>query len=101
MPNFRAIKISRGTTQLGYAGTITNLQIVLNTQINPYLNQVTQTIIQYYTCQNFPTHLKSGVTPPPGGRPPSFFVRLNCAKHITYGFDFTKNGKGSINISTF
>ena len=38
MPNFQAIKISRGTTRPVYAGTITNLQIVLNTS-NPYLNQ--------------------------------------------------------------
>ena len=28
MQNFRAIKISRGTTQPGYAGIITNLQTV-------------------------------------------------------------------------
>ena len=41
----------RGTTRPGYAGTITNLQIVLNTQKNPYLNQATQK----NTCQNFPT----------------------------------------------
>ena len=34
-----------------YAGTITNLQIVLKTPKNPYLNQATQKI----TCQNFPT----------------------------------------------
>ena len=32
MPNLRAIKISRGTMRPGYPGTITNLQIVLNTQ---------------------------------------------------------------------
>ena len=63
----------------GYTGTITNLQIVLNTPKNPYLNQATQK----NTCQNFPTpknpkveisnppkpfnhpfHLKSGVPPP-------------------------------------
>ena len=30
------------TTQPGYAGSTTNLQIVLNTQKNPYLNQATQ-----------------------------------------------------------
>ena len=35
----------------GYTGTITNLQIVLNTPKNPYLNQATQK----NTCQNFPT----------------------------------------------
>ena len=62
----------------GYAGTITNLQIVWNTQKNPFLNQATQKS----TCQNFPSqknpkvenfilkksfdhpcHLKSGVPP--------------------------------------
>ena len=36
-------------------GTITNLQIVLNTPKNPYLNQATQK----NTCQNFPTPKKS------------------------------------------
>ena len=36
MPNSPTIKISRGATQLGYAGTITNLQIVLNTPQSPY-----------------------------------------------------------------
>ena len=51
MPNFRAIKISRGTMRPGYARTITNLRIVLNTQKNPYFNQATQ----QNTCQNFPT----------------------------------------------
>ena len=53
MSNFRTIKISKGTTQSGYAGIITgiitNLQIVLNTQKNPYLNQATRK----NTCQNF------------------------------------------------
>ena len=33
----------------GYIGTITNLQTVLNTQKNLYLNQATQK----NTCQNF------------------------------------------------
>jgi len=32
----------RRTLQPGYAGTTTILQIVLNTQKNPYLNQATQ-----------------------------------------------------------
>ena len=32
-------------------GTITNLQILLNTPKKPYLNQATPK----YTCQNFPT----------------------------------------------
>ena len=50
MPNFQAIKISGGTMRPGYAGTITNLQIVLNTQTNPYFNQATKK----NTCQNFP-----------------------------------------------
>ena len=49
-PNFRATKISRGTKHPGYEGTITNLQIVLNTQKNRCLNQATQK----NTCQNFP-----------------------------------------------
>ena len=51
MLNFPAIKVSRGTTQPGYAGTMTNLQIVLDTPKNPYLNQANQK----NTCQNFPT----------------------------------------------
>ena len=42
MPNFRAIKISStGTTRPRYAGTIKNLQIVLNIPKNPFLNQAT------------------------------------------------------------
>ena len=60
---FPSLKISRGTTQPRYAGTITNLQIVLNTQKNPYLNQATQK----HTCQNFPPQkipkLKISTTP--------------------------------------
>ena len=51
MPNFRAIKISRGTTQPGYAGATSNIQIVSNTSKTPYLNQATPKNI----CQNFPT----------------------------------------------
>ena len=51
MPNFRAMRISRGTTQPGYAGTMMNLQIVLDTPKHPYLNQGNQ----INTCQNFPT----------------------------------------------
>ena len=39
------------------AGTITNVQIVLNTQKNPYLNQPTQK----NTCQNFSTQKKSEI----------------------------------------
>ena len=80
MPNFRAIKISRGTTQPGYEGTITNLQIVLNTQKTPYLNQATPKILakiflskksrnrKFQTPQkscDLPCHLKSGVPPSP------------------------------------
>ena len=62
MPNFRAIKISRGTMRPGYAGTITNLRIVLNTQKNPYFNQATQ----QNTCQTFPTQKipKSNISNP-------------------------------------
>ena len=44
-----------GTMQPGYTGTITNFQIVLNTQLN--------------TCQNFPAQknpqIKHRRTPPP------------------------------------
>ena len=43
----------------GYAGTITNLQIVLNTQRNPYFNQATQK----NTCQNFPTPKNPSIIP--------------------------------------
>ena len=46
MPNFRAMRISRGTMQPGNAGTMTNLQIVLDTP-NPYLNYANQ----INTCQ--------------------------------------------------
>ena len=42
------------TQELSHAGTITNLQIVLNSQKNPYLNQPTQK----NTCQNFSTQKK-------------------------------------------
>ena len=44
MPNFGAVKLYL------YVGTITNVQIVLNTRKNLYLNQATQK----NTCQNFP-----------------------------------------------
>ena len=40
----------RGTTRPEYAGTIMNIQIVLNAQKTTYLNQGTQK----NTCQNFP-----------------------------------------------
>ena len=62
MPNLRALKISRSIKLyntknkflktsldvlylLKYAGTTTNLQIVLNNQNNPFLNQATQQIL--------------------------------------------------------
>ena len=56
MPNFPAIKISvtlftklRGRM---HAGTITNLQIVLNTPKNPYLNQATpKTYLRKFSYQ--------------------------------------------------
>ena len=55
MTNFRALKISRRHERFGctlfaeflwleHAGTTTNLQIVFNTQNNPYLNQAIQKI---------------------------------------------------------
>ena len=62
MPNLRALKISRSIKSyntknkflktsldvlylLKYAGTTTKLQIVLNNQNNPFLNQATQQIL--------------------------------------------------------
>ena len=62
MPNLRALKISRSIKLyntknkflktsldvlylLKYAGTTTKLQIVLNNQNNPFLNQATQQIL--------------------------------------------------------
>ena len=48
-PKINAQKIPCRTRWPGYAGTTTNLQIVLNTQKNPYLNQATQK----NTCQIF------------------------------------------------
>ena len=62
MPNLRALKIFRSIKLyntknkflktsldvlylLKYAGTTTNLQIVLNNQNNPFLNQATQQIL--------------------------------------------------------
>ena len=50
MPNFQAIKISRRTTRLGYAGTITNLHIVLNTQ-----KSLLKSSYPKNTCQHFLT----------------------------------------------
>ena len=44
----------RGTTQLGYMETITNLQIVLNTPKNLYLNQATQKNRQNSPTQKHP-----------------------------------------------
>ena len=41
----------------GCMGAITNLQIVLNTPKNPYLNQASQK----NTCQNFPTQKNSEI----------------------------------------
>ena len=55
MPILQAIKISSATMRPGHAGTITNLQIVSNTQNNSYLNQAPPK----NTCQNFPTQTKS------------------------------------------
>ena len=49
MPNFRAIKISRGTTRPVYTEICGNYHII--TPKNPYLNQITKK----NTCQNFPT----------------------------------------------
>ena len=61
--NFWAIKFSEElrsrNTWGSYTGTITNLQIALNTQQNPYLNQATQET----TCQTFPTRKNPLIIP--------------------------------------
>ena len=44
MPNFLAIKFPE-SIKINTDTTITNLQIVLNTQKNPYLNQAAQKIL--------------------------------------------------------
>ena len=46
---FLSHKNFRGTTRPEYAGTITNLKVILNNHKNPYLNLATQKT----TCQNF------------------------------------------------
>ena len=65
----------RGTTRLGYVGTITNLQTVLNTPKNSYLYLATPKNTCHFSNPqktfDHPCHLKSGVrtaSPPP---PPS------------------------------
>ena len=78
MPNFQAIKFPE-SIKINTDTTITNLQIVLNTQKNPYLNQAAQKILaKIFLPQNefpksnisnpknsfnHPCHLKSGVPP--------------------------------------
>ena len=81
MPNFQAIKIPK-SIKINTDITITNLQIVLNTPKNPYLNQTAQKILaKIFLPQKIPKsnisnpqnsfnhlcHLKSGVPPPPPG----------------------------------
>ena len=75
-------------------GTITNPQIVLNTQKNHYLNQATPKKLAKIFLQEIPKskiltppksldhlyHLKSGVPHPPGAQ--AFFVK--SASEITY-----------------
>ena len=94
MPNFRALKFSKNIKwyntknklkieslclELGYAATTRNLQIVLNTQTNPYLNQATpKKYLPNFPSRKYPEidhprHLKSGNT--------SFFERLSCILH--------------------
>ena len=92
MPIFRAIKISRATltTQPGYAGTIMNLQIVLNTRKNSYLNQATQNFLTQTKSQNkkFPTPKKSFDHPCnlKSGAPPLRVMDPGTYKHfiLTY-----------------
>ena len=57
MPNFRAMKNSSGATRPGYAGTIRNLQNVLNTQKKSLL----KSSHPKSTCQNFPTQRNSEI----------------------------------------
>ena len=63
MVNFWIIKFSEELrsrdTWGSYAGTITNVQIALNTQQNPYLNQATQKT----TCHTFPTQKNPLIIP--------------------------------------
>ena len=80
MLNFRDIKFPKALNDV----TVTNLQIVLNTQKNHFLNQAAQKITCHHqifppkkkpeinkisnpkkSC-NHPCHLKSRVTPSPG-----------------------------------
>ena len=98
MPIFRAIKNSRATltTRPGYAGTIMNLQIVLNTRKNSYLNQATQNFPTQTKSWNkkFPTpkksfdhpcNLRSGA-PPPRPLPPLRVMDPGTYKHFILTF---------------
>ena len=92
-----------GTTRPGYMGTTMNLQIILNTQKNPYLNQATQK----NTCQIFipkkipeskisnpkksfdhPRHLKSGVPP--------WVYRVVTLIHNDYELDLSQGNFGEL-----
>ena len=55
--NYTARICGEHTQELSHAGTITNLQVVLNTQKHPYLNQPTQK----NTCQSFTTEKKTEI----------------------------------------
>ena len=55
--NYTARICGEHTQELSHAGTITNLQVVLNTQKHPYLNQPTQK----NTCQSFMTKKKTEI----------------------------------------
>ena len=55
--NYTARIRGEHTQELSHAGTITNLQVVLNTQKHPYLNQPTQT----KTCHSFTTAKKTEI----------------------------------------
>ena len=81
MPNFQALKILRKPRRFNtknkkneppaYSVTTcnTNLQIVLNTQTNPYLNQATSkkylSIFVLKISFDYPWHLKFKYPPPP------------------------------------
>ena len=53
--NYTARIRGENTQELSHAGTITNLQVVLNTQKHPYLNQPNQK----NTCHSFTTEKKN------------------------------------------
>ena len=93
-----------GTTQPGYAGTNTNLQIVLNTPQNPSLNQVTkkEILAEMFLLQKIlkskisnpkksfdhPCRLKPGVPTPSSGPYVYVFIAGSQYSHFTFNIFF-------------